>query len=444
MTGYTRVNVASETNRAEVVVPNAEPIGSVLPQLLSMLSQPSSTVERPVTLVGADGDEVDLTKTPAELGLDDGSLLRLTHRDSAPPPPVVIDVADATAERQEDRADRWSPCARNVLTAAIAGTVSAYVGSSTPLSAQTLLWCVLGALVLAIATALTTGLMRRTELATLSGAVAVGLALPLTNLLGANLPLLQAGPLAYLGLLVLVFSVVLLLAFGIARKHTGATVGAIIGIATSSLQLGLALSGMEPVRVSTITGIIAIALIGVLPWISLSASGLNTLDARIADRERVERDVARASVDAAYSTLTWGVVALTISVVTAAVMLVPAHELWSTMLAIALALVLALRSRSFPTTPAKVVLLIGAVLILLAMALSYQRDFGAWLGVIGAVAVLCIAAIGLIQPRPHVRARLRGWGNLIESLAVVALVPLALGVWHVYQDLLVLFTTPAS
>ena len=51
-----------------------------------------------------------------------------------------------------------------------------------------------------------------------------------------------------------------------------------------------------------------------------------------------------------------------------------------------------------------------------------------------------VAALGLAtlsyQPPPHVRARLRQDADRLEGLAVVALIPIAVGVFDVYPRLL--------
>ncbi|MYW08123.1 type VII secretion integral membrane protein EccD, partial [Streptomyces sp. SID2563] len=59
----------------------------------------------------------------------------------------------------------------------------------------------------------------------------------------------------------------------------------------------------------------------------------------------------------------------------------------------------------------------------------------------GPVAVLCAAAllpllVLAVEPPEHVRVRLRRTADLIESIGVVGLFPLAVGVFGVYGQLL--------
>ncbi|MFC0198401.1 EsaB/YukD family protein, partial [Microbacterium arthrosphaerae] len=101
MSVHTRLTVAGATRRSEVVVSSAEPLGAALPRLLELLGETSGTVARPLTLVAADGEQLDIARSPQQLELTDGTLLRLVRLDAAPPPPVVIDVTDAAADAHD-------------------------------------------------------------------------------------------------------------------------------------------------------------------------------------------------------------------------------------------------------------------------------------------------------------------------------------------------------
>ena len=63
-----------------------------------------------------------------------------------------------------------------------------------------------------------------------------------------------------------------------------------------------------------------------------------------------------------------------------------------------------------------------------------------WTVVAGAVVIGLTAAIaGLARPKAHQRARLRSFGDALETAAVIAVVPMAVGVFGIYADLLALF-----
>ena len=105
-----------------------------------------------------------------------------------------------------------------------------------------------------------------------------------------------------------------------------------------------------------------------------------------------------------------------------------------------LALVCALRSRAFPLR-VQVWSLWAAVAAIAATAVVTQlANSLAWIGVgVSALTAVLIAIAVLARPAAHVRARLRGVGNLIETLAVAALLPLLLGALGVYGELLGMF-----
>ena len=63
-----------------------------------------------------------------------------------------------------------------------------------------------------------------------------------------------------------------------------------------------------------------------------------------------------------------------------------------------------------------------------------------WTVVAGAVVIGATAAIaGLARPKAHQRARLRSFGDALETAAVIAIVPMGVGVFGIYADLLALF-----
>jgi hypothetical protein len=60
-----------------------------------------------------------------------------------------------------------------------------------------------------------------------------------------------------------------------------------------------------------------------------------------------------------------------------------------------------------------------------------------WAGVLSAGAVAALAVVLLShRPRPHARARARQLADRLEGLVVVAAVPVAVGVFGVYERLL--------
>jgi hypothetical protein len=97
--------------------------------------------------------------------------------------------------------------------------------------------------------------------------------------------------------------------------------------------------------------------------------------------------------------------------------------------------VLALRTRQFPLIVHVVPLWAAAVAVFIAASFCPLLPQGSGVLVLGALILAVLLLVG-VRPSPHGRVRLRRWGNLVELLAVVATVPLVLGVLGVYPDLL--------
>ena len=445
MSPYTRLTVAGSTRRAEVVVSSDEPLGAVLPRLLGLLAETGGTVARPLTLVATDGEQLDIGRSPQQLDLPDGALVRLVRLDAAPPPPVVIDVTDAAADAHQARPDRWGDRPRAVaggvciaLAAAAAGLIAPYGG------AVTAAWVLLGALAALVAIAMILGMMRLARVSVCASAAAAGLIVPLglassTAASSAGVPATAA---ALIGAAVAIAaaSTVVLLGLGVALRRPGAAAGGAVGAVLAAILLVLLLAGVDAAASAAVAATAAAFATGPLPWIALSAAGLTRLDRGVAAGERLDRPQAFSSVDDAYSALTWSVATVSAVLAVSGVALVLASELWSGLLAFVIALVAALRSRAFPLRMQVWSLWASAAAIAAVALVTELTGALAWIGVcVAALAAVLVAVAVLVRPADHTRARLRGLGNLIETLAVVSLLPLLLGALGVYAELLGMF-----
>ncbi|WP_396644243.1 hypothetical protein [Microbacterium sp.] len=441
MSIYTRLTVAGSERRAEVVVPSGEPVGAAIPRLLDLLGETAGTVARPLAVIAPDGEQIDIALTPQQLDLADGTLVRLVRLDAAPPPPVVIDVTDAAADAHDARPDRWDDHARMIAGGTGIAAAFAIAGWLSPWSSPTLAaFALLGVAVLlaAIATGLGFGGLRR--LSTCVSAAAAGLAVPVGS---ATAGALASGPsalLAGVAATLATASTVALLGVGIAHRRRGAASGGALGAVLASLLLGLLLAGVDAVSASAIAGVVAAFATGPLPWIALSAAGLTDLDQRAADGAPPARPRAFAAIDEAYVALTWSVAAVASILAVTGVVLALSGTIWTELLALAFFLVAALRTRAFPLRW-QGWLLWAAAGVICAAALTVLLVGGlGWIGAgVAVVVAALIATMVLVRPRPHVRARLRGLGNIVETLAVVSLIPLLVGALGIYAELLGMF-----
>ena len=87
MTDYTRVTIQGEGRKADLVLPDDEPIAAVLPDVLSLLDESTERSARPVVLMTTVGEQLSPSLTLAEQDVEHGSILRLVRVDEAPPPP---------------------------------------------------------------------------------------------------------------------------------------------------------------------------------------------------------------------------------------------------------------------------------------------------------------------------------------------------------------------
>jgi hypothetical protein len=124
MTEFTRLTVIGSARKADLVVPNDEAVSGLMPRLMELLDEPAGSVVRPLTLVRATGEQLDVGLTIADQQVLDGELLRLVRSDDAPPPPEVADVTDVLGESMRDRAGLWSRSARELTGAIAVGVLS--------------------------------------------------------------------------------------------------------------------------------------------------------------------------------------------------------------------------------------------------------------------------------------------------------------------------------
>lgn len=433
MSTFTRVTVLGSHRRVDLVAPSDEAVAALIAQLVELLGERTESAARPMTLIRASGDQLGAEESLDDQGVLAGDVLRLVRVDDAPAPPEVADVTDVVAEARDDQGALWAEVHRISATcvgiALLSGVAGALLVSPTALP-------VLGgvAVLLAVAAAVL-GLVRQDRPALVLTAASAGLAVPTTvAAVGAWMP--QGGSLP-----VLAFSVagavwlVVGIGIGVGLRRRTLLRGSVVGVAASAVALGVDLIGWTVPQESAIVGTAAVVLIGLLPWYSMTASGLTGLDDLVIAGTLSDRDTLRGTVDESYRSLSWASLAAAVPAAIAASALVGTEDPWPLALGVCLTLVLALRTRAFPLAWQSLPLwgAVAAVVVAAAIAHAGERDAVAvGLGVvILACAVICVA-----RPSLQMRARLRRMGNRVETLAVVALVPCVIGVFGVYPSLL--------
>jgi hypothetical protein len=120
-------------------------------------------------------------------------------------------------------------------------------------------------------------------------------------------------------------------------------------------------------------------------------------------------------------------------------LLLSADDLWTVGVGLAVIIVSALRTRAFPLATQQMALWLAVLAGLLGGLLGQPRINGpAVAALLTGISVLIVIMV-LARPASHQRAFLRRVGNAIEALAVIALIPLLLGMFGVFSDLLEAF-----
>ncbi|MFI7399164.1 type VII secretion integral membrane protein EccD [Streptomyces sp. NPDC049541] len=439
-----RVTLVGERRRVELVLPAREPVGVLLPEILRVLGDRPG--ERPELwhLVTADGSAVAQDGSLESAGVPNGAVLRLVRAGDAPSASVVHDVRDEAAEDPGARVWRWGPESRRVVagSAAVgwAGAGAVLARSAYDASA------VAGVLLLVAAVAAVVGaLVGRGER---HGGVA-GTLICSAGVLGV----VGASALSddhhwsgalYAGALAAVSAVTLVLLGLSTRLGRSGLVGAgavavtVLGWeGVVALQSGAETAGQQA-HVGAVLAVVSVVALGVLPRLALRAGGLSGLDDRRTGEVSVSRYQASAALAAAHRGLVLATVTVAVSATVGAVWALRAPGVWTVLLAVVTAVVVALRGRAFPLVAEVVVLLVGAAVVAVRLSAVWVERSGAAgpaLVVLAAPAVLTLATL-VVRPAEQVRMRLRRAGDLLESAGVIALLPLLIGVFGVYERLL--------
>jgi type VII secretion integral membrane protein EccD len=439
-TQLSRITLIGERRRADLVLPSDTPIGQLLPDILRLLDD--RVASRPTTrqLVTSDGSVLPNDATLASAEVADGAVLQLVRAHAAPPAPVVHDVTDQVADDLDLRAWRWRPAARRVSAgvATVAFAVAAAVlarrefaleSVATALAVTTVLFLLSGAVVARIGE-------RNLGLATalLFASGGLGLLAAWTAADAHDWP----GEARLAGVVgALVLSLVLLAYFSPLGR--GGLIGAGAAVAVAAVWEGVAAVQDRPDRLGAVMAVFSVVLLGLLPRLALMASGLTGLDDRRSSGVSVSRHQVSNALAATHRGLALATVVAAASAAAGGWLLTTAGKptWWTVTLASLTAVVLLSRARAFPLV-AEVVALFGAAGVLVVRLVVLWLDHGGGAGalaVLGAAALLPLLVLAT-EPPEHMRVRLRRLADLVESLGVIALFPLAVGVFGIYGPLL--------
>ncbi|MGX1668556.1 type VII secretion integral membrane protein EccD [Streptomyces sp. NPDC055400] len=441
-TALSRVTLVGEQRRVDLVLPSREPIGLLLPEVMRLLNDRASARPAVRHLITTDGSALNQDSTLESAGVPDGAVLRLVRVEDSPSAPVVHDVTDEVADDLDVRAWRWRPAVRRVVAGlatvfwALAAGVLARGGYELSAVAGGLL---VVALVSALAGALS-GRARQRGLATTliatAGVLGVAGAWTAADAYGWSGALRLAGVAAAL-------LVALLLAGWFSPLGRGALIGAAaVGGCLALWEVAVALqdgaaTATGQARAGAVLAVVSVVVLGVLPRLALMASGLPSLDDRRTGGVSVSRYQVATALAATHRGLALATVLLAASAAAAGVLVLRAPSGWTVLLAGVATVVLALRARAYPLTAEVVALLVAAAVVTVRLVVVWLAHAGA-AGPVAVLAVLALAPLSVlvVEPAEHVRVRLRRAGDVLESVGVIALFPLLIGVFGVYGRLL--------
>lgn len=451
---YTRLTVIGTERKAELALPNGEPVGALLPHVLELLEEKPRGGDV-LTLTTLTGASLDFDASLEEQGVRPGAMLRVTTADDAPQAPEVIDITDAITEAGASRRDAWTEAHTRVTLAVAAGAAAAgatmWAMGAFALPAQ---WMLAGVALLA---ALGAGLARSGQgvAAVAIASAALGAAVPAAFGLaaeivpgagagagvGAEAGAGVAGAMLPNSVLVAAMAAwfVLGLVWGVGFQRSSARYGAAVGLLASSILFFLGLAGFDRGGVAVVASVLSVAALGLLPGAALSLSGLTSYDDRIMRGERASTRDVRAAIAESFAQLTWTVIAVSVVALLSLSELLLSTDAWRQGLAAALAVVALLRMRTFPLAPPRIALLVAVVVPAVLWLLSTTLVGAGEKALIAGIVALVAVAAAAWRPSEVFAAKLRRWADIVELLVVLTVVPLALGSFGIFADLLEAF-----
>ncbi|HKJ12383.1 MAG TPA: EsaB/YukD family protein [Ornithinimicrobium sp.] len=375
------VTVLGSTRSADLALAADRPVALLLPLLVDLLEAGAVGA---CGLYADDGRALDPECSLAESGTAEGAVLRILPLTQAPPAPKLADlgeVAESVTGALAGSAQRWRGWVMATAGTAMAGAGAGFAAASPHARvwlALTVAAGLLGAL------SLLGGLWGGTPLAWTGAAGSAGLLLAGAVAAGWN----RDAPL----------------------------------LASSALVLG-------------------VLAVDALPATALRAAGVAGLDAHLAGGGETTRADAVQALHAGHAILLRGLLACAavVAVAAAAVGRWAPDDPWATALLAAALATWACRVRHFPHPAQKSVITAAAVAGLLGWSAMWGAQHPSelvWVGLACAAAGVALAALSACRPTPLAQAKGRRWVGRVESMCVLALVPLLMGQGGVYADLL--------
>lgn len=438
---FTRISVLGAHRNADVVIPSNAPIEMVMGQVAGVLGEDA---RQNYVLTRLTGGSLRTSATLAEEGVTDGTILQFTRLETTAPSPTVFDLSEAAESATDTIRTRWTGDVRRLGLSLVAGAALATSVLPLALGLQSNSpMIVLGAsIVLVLLGSVLAWLGSRPSGRALAG---WGVALAVLSPLGGVYP---SGESALIWLVPIVIGLV---AAAATSKRPARWLSALVTlIAVVAAWYGLMALTDSTYRTAGLLGTFSLLAVGLMPQIALGSSGV--FSAQRNETEMV-RTTAEEMVVRAHDVLAGSVVilGLTLAVCVWQIIIDPQTNSWALFLAIALTIGAVLRQRPFPLAAEKLALWTVPIAGILAATVAFGVTFEAsttgalslapnlvpWV-TFAALVLLGVTLLGVAHARipEHIQAQLRQLGNTVESFALVATVPLAVGMFGTYSLLL--------
>jgi type VII secretion integral membrane protein EccD len=460
MTDLARVTVATPKRRIDVALPGNVLVAELLPHLLRFAGDEladDGEHHSGWTLRRVTGAELDPVRGLAVQGVRDGEILNLVPRRVDWPELAYDDIVELIASGARRTGRSWGAAATRHCGLAVAAAILVaglfVIGFSGPP------WPLPAGVAFAVAGLLTLFgiVLSRAASDASAGGVVAGCALPYA-FVGGLLAVAPAGTsIAHLGAPSLMVGSAALIVFGVVGF---AAVAAQLRVFVAGIGAGVAgllgallsFAGMSGTGATAVTLTVAI---GMLPGYPLVATWLGrmpvpVLPARaeeiLEDRPMPRRDDVFAAVARTYELLTGALLGAAVVSVCCAGALAATGRTADELLAITAAVALLLRGRLFAAPPQRVPLLVGGTAVLIAMAAAVTlrtSSTGVRLTVLLAVLVAAglVLLAGLVYSKRSPSPRIGRLADIVDVLAIMALVPFACAVAGVFHAISGLFAS---
>lgn len=431
-TGYTRVTITAQRRNAEMLLPSQREIAALIPEVLKTIgASPDDDGPQMLTLTPVGGPSLLPHQSLRTAGLRDGAILSLDRLDEAVPQPLVYDLAEEAERDTDEHPDTWRIDGFRLISTALFSLflMAALVSTVQVVQPEVASWW---SLAVSAAGLIGLGAVPHRQLrwdAELLGVSVAALAISYWWGL-PEIPWSEWTLAIWLALAIL--------AWHIGRRQwqaallTGATAVVLAGLWGGSFQVF-----PEHDRVTAIAGIGTAVLIGIVPRMALTLSGMTALDDAASRGERPPVASAERAFRNAHYGLA-GAVALCAVSLTVAVHGLISFEInvWTLPLTLALILLTALRARSMPLAIERAVLLVSAAAGTVILTMATAENIPAWLLITLPLVLAVIPLLLRLWSLPeHIAAQLRLNARRLEALAALSLIPLLLGLFGLYAQL---------